>query len=73
MPCQVFLVSGAVTQGTEFRGCFGPLALCGLCPESRARHTFRGFSLLTSFSDALLVVSILDILYDYHLWPLLQS
>ena len=54
---------------------------CGLCPKSRAwrEHAprFPRFILLVSFSDTLLVVSILDIVYDCHLkpvlWPLLQS
>ena len=38
----------------------------------RASHLLR-LILLVSFSDTLLVVSILDIVYDCHLWPLLQS
>ena len=50
---------------------------CVLCPKSRARRThapsLRRFILLVSFSDTFLVVSILDIAYDYHLRPLWQS
>ena len=38
----------------------------------RARH-LPGFILLVSSSDTLLVVSILDKVYDCHLRPLLQS
>ena len=42
---------------------YGPLALTGL----------RGACGLLSFSGTLLVVSILDIVYDYHLRLLFQS
>ena len=41
-------------------------------PNARASHLPR-FILLISFSDTLLVVSILDIVYDYQLRRLLQS
>ena len=41
-------------------------------PHARASHLPR-FILLISFSDTLLVVSILDIVFDYLLWWLLQS
>ena len=51
-----------------FQGCGG---VCGLCPKSRARRSYvprlRRFILLGSFIGTLLVVSILDIVYDYHL------
>ena len=43
----------------------GVTVACGLCPKSRGK--------LVSFSDTLLVVSILDIVYDCHLRSLLQS
>ena len=53
---------------------FGPRRACGMCPKSRARRArLPRLILLVSFSDTLLVVSILDIVYDCHLWPLLQS
>ena len=44
---------------------------CGLCPGSGAR--LPGFILLVSLSGILLVVSILGMVYDCHLGPLLQS
>ena len=44
---------------------------CGLCSRSRARREhaprFPRFILIGSFSDTLLVVSILDMAYDCHL------
>ena len=42
---------------------------CGLCPMCRLPR----FILLASFGDTLLVVSILDMVYDCHLRPLLES
>ena len=48
-------------------GSWGGWGACGLCPKLRARrapHLSR-FILLGSFSDNLLVVSILDIVCDY--------
>ena len=51
-----------------FQGCWGAY---GLCPRSRARRPcaprLPRFILLGSFSDTLLVVSILDIVYDWCL------
>ena len=44
---------------------------CGVSPKLRARPA--RFILLGSFSDNLLVVSILDIVYNCHLQPVLQS
>ena len=38
-----------------------------LCPRSRARRILPSEILLGSFSDTLLVVSILDIVYDCYL------
>lgn len=55
-------------------GCGGRLASCvqrrehGAC----APH-IRMFIRLVSFSETLLVVSILNMVYDCHMWPLLQS
>ena len=50
---------------------------CGLCQKLRARRVgaprLPKFILLVSLSDTLLVVSILDIVYDCHLRQLLQS
>ena len=47
------------------------------CVQSRGLGAYAShlpnFILLISFSDTLLVVSILDIVYDCHLWLLLQS
>ena len=56
---------------------FRLLGAYGLCPGSRdwcvlAPH-LPGFMLLVSFSGTLLVVLILDMVCDCHLWPLLQS
>ena len=68
-------VAGVPVPGVwPFHGCGGA---CGLCPEPGARrlcapHLSR-FILLVSFSDTLLVVSILGIVYDCYLRPLLQS
>ena len=47
----------------------GGWGACGLCPKSRARRASHlpRFILLGSFSDNLLVVSILDIVYNCHL------
>ena len=43
----------------------------GLCPETKYQHLgaprLPRFILLGSFSDTLLVVSILDMIYDCHL------
>ena len=50
---------------------FDCLALPGLCPRSRARHActprLPRFALLGNFSDTLLVVSILDMVYGCYL------
>ena len=56
---------------THFRGYLALSWLwgeaCGLCPKSRAwRPCLPSFILLGSFRDTLLVVSILDIVYDSH-------
>ena len=56
---------------------FRLLGAYGLCPGSRdwcvlAPH-LPGFMLLVSFSGTLLVVLILDMVCDCHLWLLLQS
>ena len=67
----------------ELRVLFGlGIALSGVCAGwglwavskiERARASSPRFILLASFSDTLLVVSILDIVYHCHLRPLLQS
>ena len=48
---------------------------CVLSTKSRVQYTHAPglprFILLVSFSDTLLVVSILDIVYECHLWLLL--
>ena len=50
----------------------GLWALSKVETSARAAHLPRA-TLLVNFSDTLLVVSILDIVYDCHLWLLLQS
>ena len=59
-----------------FPGCRGRGWLVG-CVQGRElcawAHRLPRFTLLVSFRDALLVVSILDLVYDCHLRPLLQS
>ena len=58
--------SGCVCVCVSVYVCVGGVTVaCGLCPKSRGK--------LVSFSDTLLVVSILDIVYDCHLRSLLQS
>ena len=48
---------------------------CGLSTKSRVQYTHAPglprFILLVSFSNTLLVVSTLDIVYECHLWLLL--
>ena len=50
----------------------GLWALSKVETSAGAAHLPRA-TLLVNFSDTLLVVSILDIVYDCHLWLLLQS
>ena len=50
----------------------GLWALSKVETSARASHLLRA-TLLVNFSDTLLVVSILDLVYDCHLWLLLQS
>ena len=74
-PCSIFLLGEAGFSVVEAyfsaNASFRVEAACELCPKSRAR--LSRFILLVSFSDTLLVVSILDILYDCYLRRLLQS
>ena len=57
--------------GLKFSMGGGGGGACGLCSRSRARREhaprFPRFILIGSFSDTLLVVSILDMAYDCHL------
>ena len=55
-------------------GCGGGLASCVQRREHGAcAPRIRMFIRLVSFSETLLVVSILNMVYDCHMWPLLQS
>ena len=52
----------------------GRLASCVQRREHGAcAPRIRMFIRLVSFSETLLVVSILNMVYDCHMWPLLQS
>ena len=57
-------------QGVGGGGCLCPISRLG-CVQYRELGARARMAL--SFSDTLLVVSILDIVYDCHLRPLLQS
>ena len=52
----------------------GGMGVGGLWAVSKVKRVpcLPRFNLLEGFSDTLLVVSILDIVYDCHLWQLLQ-
>ena len=72
--CAVSQAQGGLLVVGPFRVMWCGRCACGLRPKSRAPRLPR-FILQASFSDTLLLVSILDMIlvYDCHLRPLLQS